>query len=511
MQPAVYSPPFPPPWPNLYPDQVNDYPALHDPQVDSSIGPSRVLTRRQRAALEHAPIARRGPAQPYDERNQSMYISRPQTPPGQPEYPPQHEALSLSMPGAGVVQPSPTYHPLTPSSSSSPYSTYGFYSASHSRSNSISNMTNPRSASPALSTTSALTSVSSSGSGQNSFGLPPTPESLASRVKQKKQRLFNIDRKEICLYHKENPNARQEDIARLYGVERSTISKILKNKTKWLNVPADENLRIAKHRPSKFPEIEEDMVKWLLQCSDANTVLSDSMIRNKAKEIARDLGIPDERFKASSGWIENFKHRHGVRAGVWIGDGKNARTRSVGLGPSPDAPLLSPLNVGFQDHDDDMPDAPEPEPEEAPSRPSWLLTLPAESAPPPPQQQPMHVPVPPPRQQQPVHPSIPPAPHPSVPPSRQLADHGAYGPPPVTYGVMYEAPPRPAPERTTLAEAEDAINKVINFFDTNVQAQGILQANERNMLTTIKCALFQAASGIEYDRSAIPYEQPEAR
>ncbi|KAJ7784675.1 hypothetical protein B0H16DRAFT_306710 [Mycena metata] len=171
-----------------YPNPFNhDWPVYHDPnapptdpdydvpQLDSSIGPSRVLTRRQRAALEHAPGARR--VQPYDpniQRHQSMYItspvsiSRPQTPPSQPEYP-----LALAMPP--VVQPSPSYHPLTPSSAStSPYSTYGFYSNSHSRSNSISNTTNPRSASPALSTASALTSVSSSASGPNSSVRAPS-------------------------------------------------------------------------------------------------------------------------------------------------------------------------------------------------------------------------------------------------------------------------------------------------------------------------------------------------
>ncbi|KAJ7134441.1 Tc5 transposase DNA-binding domain-containing protein [Mycena epipterygia] len=401
-----------------------------------------------------------------------------------------------------VVQPSPSYHPLTPSSSASPYSTYGFFSTTHSRSNSLSNSTNPRSASPALSTTSALTSVSSSGSGPNSFALPAAEE----RVKQKKQRLFNVDRKDICLYHKENPNARQEDIARIYGVERSTISKILKNKTKWLNVPANEDLRIAKHRPSKFPEIEEDMVKWLLECRDTNTVLSDSMIRNKAKEVARDLGIPEERFKASSGWIENFKHRHGVRAGVWTGDGKNVRAaRALGLGPRDDAPLLSSLNPGFNDHDimeDQEPRELSPEPEGSSTqrmdtssdvsiRPSWLLPQhphPADAAPPPP-----------------------PPPHPSVPPSRQLPDHNRH-PPPYTggaYEVVYEAPPRPEPETTTLADAEVAINKVIHFLDT--QGHGILQPNERNVLTTIKCALFQAASGIAYDRTVIPYEQGESQ
>jgi hypothetical protein len=71
---------------------------------------------------------------------------------------------------------------------------------------------------------------------------------VAERQKQRKQRLFNVDRKAICIYHMQYPNARQEDIAQRYGVERSTISKILKHKTRWMNVPEAENLRVAKHR-----------------------------------------------------------------------------------------------------------------------------------------------------------------------------------------------------------------------------------------------------------------------
>jgi DNA-binding LacI/PurR family transcriptional regulator len=57
-----------------------------------------------------------------------------------------------------------------------------------------------------------------------------------------------VDRKAICQYHLDFPSARQEDIAARYGVERSTISKILKQKEKWMNVPEAESLRVAKHR-----------------------------------------------------------------------------------------------------------------------------------------------------------------------------------------------------------------------------------------------------------------------
>ena len=125
---------------------------------------------------------------------------------------------------------------------------------SHSRSTSGSASTsNPRSASPALSIASALTSVSSHASAAYPQAFPLTgtttvPTSIAPRMKNKKQRLYNVDRKKICQYHKENPHLRQEEIAKKFNVERSTVSKILKQKAKWMNAPDEETMLIAKQR-----------------------------------------------------------------------------------------------------------------------------------------------------------------------------------------------------------------------------------------------------------------------
>lgn len=141
------------------------------------------------------------------------------------------------------------------------------------------------------------------------------------RQKHRKQRLFNVDRKAICEYHRANPTARQEDIAVRYGVERSTISKILKEKERWLNVPDDgfEKIRVSKQRPSKFPQIEQAMLVWM---QTAEQALTDNLLRTRAREIAREYDIDPDVFKASAGWVENFKQRHGIRGGVWHGDGK---------------------------------------------------------------------------------------------------------------------------------------------------------------------------------------------
>lgn len=66
--------------------------------------------------------------------------------------------------------------------------------------------------------------------------------------------------------------------------------------------------------------------------------------------------------------------------------------------------------------------------------------------------------------------------------------------------VVYQ----PAPPITSgstipdIAEAEDAINKVIMFVDS--QSPALLTPEERDMLAQIKFALFQAASGVPFVR-----------
>ncbi len=165
----------------------------------------------------------------------------------------------MNVSSLGNLQMPHTY-PLTPDSSSTPYSpSYTFpqsqsqsqpqsqsQSQSQSQNSHSQSPSDPRSASPALSTSSSSASASSNHPQFAQFQHTPGPSGKTQ--KQRKQRLFNVDRKAICQYHRQHPDARQEDIASRYGVERSTISKILKHKVKWLSVRADEDLRISKQR-----------------------------------------------------------------------------------------------------------------------------------------------------------------------------------------------------------------------------------------------------------------------
>lgn len=89
------------------------------------------------------------------------------------------------------------------------------------------------------------------------------------------------------------------------------------------------------------------MLIWLEQLSDRGETITDAKIQKKALEIADDLRKKhgtigsekgkdkDESFKASAGWIENFKRRHHVKGGVWHGRPK------AGEPEIEDAPMTS--------------------------------------------------------------------------------------------------------------------------------------------------------------------------
>lgn len=47
--------------------------------------------------------------------------------------------------------------------------------------------------------------------------------------------------------------------------------------------------------------------------------MSDIEIRTRAKEIAKERGIGEDKFKASAGWVENFKHRNNIKKGIFQG------------------------------------------------------------------------------------------------------------------------------------------------------------------------------------------------
>jgi len=175
----------------------------------------------------------------------------------------------------------------------------------------------------AITGSSRSSSVTSSsgltGSQETSYFPSPGP-SGAMRDGRKKSKLSHSDRKAICEYHVSNPKLKQDIIAHQFGVERSTVSKVLRQKEKWLSImPASvPTARTYKPRTSKYPQLELSMTAWI-EAQDPTLFLTDAMIREQALRIARAQGITEDLFKASAGWLEKFKERNNIEAGKWNG------------------------------------------------------------------------------------------------------------------------------------------------------------------------------------------------
>ncbi|PWN92108.1 hypothetical protein FA10DRAFT_285006 [Acaromyces ingoldii] len=137
--------------------------------------------------------------------------------------------------------------------------------------------------------------------------------SAATKSVRGKSRLRNIDRKRICQYAMEHPELKQEELAKHFGIERSTVSKTLKNKESWMTIPEEgSGALIVKHRTGKFPEIESELAAWAIEETKRGNILLDYTIKNRALEIARLNGLGIGEFKASVGWIDKFRDRNKI-------------------------------------------------------------------------------------------------------------------------------------------------------------------------------------------------------
>ncbi|KZO93593.1 hypothetical protein CALVIDRAFT_566329 [Calocera viscosa TUFC12733] len=138
--------------------------------------------------------------------------------------------------------------------------------------------------------------------------------SSSRRPPKRKAKLTNHLRKEMLEFADKYPKMTQTDIGIRFEVERSTVSKTLKNRHAIMRELEDGRMG-PKNRPTKYPDVEEQMTPWVARLTEQNKQITDAMIREKALQVAESLGHTP-RFKASVGWVSGFKNRHHIRKGV---------------------------------------------------------------------------------------------------------------------------------------------------------------------------------------------------
>ncbi|KRZ77292.1 Major centromere autoantigen B [Trichinella papuae] len=121
--------------------------------------------------------------------------------------------------------------------------------------------------------------------------------------KKERRQITTAQKLQIIQTVDENPNMKRIDIARMMKIPSSTFKRIL---AKWKTLESacnDGNSSTRKRIQSgNFAELEE--------CEPRTVPVGGTVVRSKAAELAHMMGIND--FKASNGWINRFRQRHGL-------------------------------------------------------------------------------------------------------------------------------------------------------------------------------------------------------
>ncbi|KAF4134166.1 DDE superfamily endonuclease [Phytophthora infestans] len=132
-------------------------------------------------------------------------------------------------------------------------------------------------------------------------------------------RLNDLQRLEIIHKHKNsNPSLSMRQLARDFGVNEKSIRRII-NSAADIEARAGSsavlNMRVHVHRRSapRFPELEKTLAAWIDARERAKAEISPSVVIDKAKLVARSMGISPDQFKASWGWYDKFSKRYGIR------------------------------------------------------------------------------------------------------------------------------------------------------------------------------------------------------
>ncbi|XP_028656937.1 tigger transposable element-derived protein 1-like [Erpetoichthys calabaricus] len=122
---------------------------------------------------------------------------------------------------------------------------------------------------------------------------------------------------------------RVSDIAREYGMSKSTISTILKKKEQVKEANVSKGMTIiTKQRPQIIDEVEKLLLVYINEKQLEGASISEAFISEKALQIYEDLkkktpqtsALSDFVFKASRGWFEKFKHRTGIHSVIRHGE-----------------------------------------------------------------------------------------------------------------------------------------------------------------------------------------------
>ena len=147
----------------------------------------------------------------------------------------------------------------------------------------------------------------------------------SSNDKRSSKRLNEQERLEI-IRKLSKPNAPSKcSVAREYNINEKAVRKIWSKKDEIEQrsslMTAEARASTFRHSKGHFPQIEDQLFTWIDAMRRANLTVAPSLAIEKAKQIAAALSIPEDDFKASWQWLQNFRTRKGLQESLLHGQG----------------------------------------------------------------------------------------------------------------------------------------------------------------------------------------------
>ncbi|XP_069684528.1 protein bric-a-brac 1-like isoform X12 [Periplaneta americana] len=138
----------------------------------------------------------------------------------------------------------------------------------------------------------------------------------ASTSLKRKHTTLNIETK-VEILNRLQKGESGASLARIYGVGRATIRDLKVKKEAIMNyaskIESDEGPKKRKTlKTAKNTTLEDAVYLWFTERRRLGEPISGPLICEKALDLNKKLDGPPD-FKASSGWLQNFKTRHGIR------------------------------------------------------------------------------------------------------------------------------------------------------------------------------------------------------
>jgi hypothetical protein len=124
----------------------------------------------------------------------------------------------------------------------------------------------------------------------------------------------------VAIIHAAEKGQKQVDLCKEHSLSKSTIATIIANKDKILKVFEENKIKPErkKIRASNYQQVEDAVHTWYRQMRVKNLPVTGPILIEKTMKFASDLKV--EEFKASHGWLDNFKKRNNISSKVMAGE-----------------------------------------------------------------------------------------------------------------------------------------------------------------------------------------------